>query len=121
MMVLIVCYNCNEKFDEEEELLKFCFVCRKCFCVYCYSRHKHESIENNFEQLHDIIKSKTGLLYKPVRTYNWNNLEEIAMNGIIDCLTWKCISYQKVDFFAYHNRLLDIQKRFKYLLLNAIK
>ena len=120
MLFTTKCYNCEENFDDEDELLRICYVCRKCFCISCNSRHKHEPIENNFEQLHDIIKAKTRTLYTPSENYDWNNVFEIARSGILDQMTWKCIAHLKGDFFVFHKRLLNIQMRFKYLLLKIL-
>ena len=80
------------------------------FAVNVIVCHKNLLVDDSFECLQDIIKTKTRLLYTPLRRYNWNNCEEILRDGINEKIACICIMKQRCDFKTFYDGLGDMQK-----------
>ena len=120
MLVLNHCFKCYTTFDDQCISFSICFVCRKCFCKDCYSKHKHTNVDTKFETLYDIIKEKIDALYTPLRPYNWNNCLEIERDARMERITMLSICHQRTDFNSFQYKMYNAKERFHYFLCKML-
>ena len=115
------CFKCEKNIEYKFDMFSICYVCRKIYCVTCYAKHKHNNIESDYEILYEIVKTKSHTLYTPIIIYDFEyGCRDIYENALLERETIRHTTRFRSSFETFHGQLLNIRKRFNYLLIEMI-